>query len=167
MIEINKDNFDAEVLQAKGHVVVEFYRPKGCSNCEKMNPIVEQFAEENPEVKVCKYVCGQEPDEITKKYQFKMFPGIFSFIDGKPVRGFTGMRSPEQMSTVFMTRNDVKANIFDFQELLDQAKGGLEFFRAELDNFNKGTQIVEDEPKEPVAPTNETVIHNDTESANK
>ena len=167
MIEINKENFDAEVLQAKEHVVVEFYRAEGCSNCQKMTPIFEQFEKENPEVKVVKYLCGAEPDEITKKYQFKMFPGIFSFIDGKPVRGFSGMRTPEQMSTVFMTRNDVKANIFDFQELLDQAQGGLEFFRGELVNFNKGTQIVDDENKEPVAPTNETVIHNDTESTNK
>ena len=179
MIEINKDNFKAEVLEAKGHVLVEFYRAEGCPNCDKMNPLVDQFAKENPEVKVCKYVCGKDPDEITMQYQFKLFPGIFSFIDGEPVRGFYGLKTPEQMTTVFMKKNDIKANIFDFQELLEQAQGGLEFFRKELDNFNVGTKVPDekDAPKTDKqifkdeivgdAPTNETVIHNDTESANK
>lgn len=44
MIELNKDNFDTEVLQAKGVVFVDFWSPK-CESCMALMPDVEAFVE--------------------------------------------------------------------------------------------------------------------------
>lgn len=54
MIEVDKDNFDAEVLQAQGIVFVDFWSPK-CESCMALLPDVEAFAETNAgKAKFCK-----------------------------------------------------------------------------------------------------------------
>ena len=44
MLELNKDNFEAEVLQAEGKVFVDYYG-EGCVPCEAIMPFVVSCAE--------------------------------------------------------------------------------------------------------------------------
>ena len=44
MLELDKDTFEAEVLQAEGRVVVDFYGD-GCAPCAALMPHVHAFAE--------------------------------------------------------------------------------------------------------------------------
>ena len=44
MVEVDKLNFEAEVLQAEGYVFVDFYGD-GCVPCQKLMPKVHAFAE--------------------------------------------------------------------------------------------------------------------------
>jgi len=44
MLEVNKDTFEAEVLQAEGKVVVDYYGD-GCVPCEALLPFVTAMAE--------------------------------------------------------------------------------------------------------------------------
>ena len=44
MLEVNKDTFEAEVLQAQGKVFVDFYGD-GCVQCAALMPHVHEFAE--------------------------------------------------------------------------------------------------------------------------
>lgn len=44
MIELNKDNFDAEVTQYQGAVLVDYWGPK-CEHCMALMPDVEELAE--------------------------------------------------------------------------------------------------------------------------
>lgn len=54
MIELTKENFDEEVLQANGVVFVDFWSPK-CGPCTELLPEVEAFAEKNAgRAKFCK-----------------------------------------------------------------------------------------------------------------
>ena len=54
MIEVNKENFDAEVLEAEGVVFVDFWSPK-CEPCMALMPDVEAFAEKHAgRAKFCK-----------------------------------------------------------------------------------------------------------------
>ena len=46
MIAVDKENFDAEVLEAEGLVFVDFWSPK-CVPCMELMPDVEAFAERN------------------------------------------------------------------------------------------------------------------------
>ena len=46
MIELTKENFDAEVLEAKELVFVDFWSPK-CEPCMALLPEVHAFAEKN------------------------------------------------------------------------------------------------------------------------
>lgn len=45
MLELTKDNFEAEVLQAEGKVFVDFYGD-GCIPCEALMPRVHEFADQ-------------------------------------------------------------------------------------------------------------------------
>ena len=45
MIELNKDNYDAEVLEFQGIVMVDYWSPK-CDPCMALMPDVENMAEE-------------------------------------------------------------------------------------------------------------------------
>jgi len=54
MVELTKENFDAEVLEHKGVVFVDFWSPK-CEPCMGLLPEVETFAEKNDgRAKFCK-----------------------------------------------------------------------------------------------------------------
>lgn len=44
MITVNKENFEQEVLQADGVVMVDWWGPK-CEHCLELMPSVEQLAE--------------------------------------------------------------------------------------------------------------------------
>jgi thioredoxin 1 len=45
MLELNKENFEQEVLQAQGKVFVDFYSD-GCVPCQALMPFVHKCAEE-------------------------------------------------------------------------------------------------------------------------
>lgn len=54
MFEVHKDNFDQEVLQAPGLVVVDFWGPK-CEKCLALMPDFERLAEQyGDKAKFCK-----------------------------------------------------------------------------------------------------------------
>ncbi|MDO4582223.1 MAG: thioredoxin family protein [Bacillota bacterium] len=54
MIELTKENFEAEVKQAAGLVFVDFWSPK-CGQCMELLPDVEALAEKNAgKAKFCK-----------------------------------------------------------------------------------------------------------------
>jgi thioredoxin 1 len=44
MLELDKENFDAEVLQAGGKVFVDFYG-EGCEPCKALMPFIHEMAE--------------------------------------------------------------------------------------------------------------------------
>jgi len=54
MVELTKENFDAEVLEAEGLVFVDFWSEK-CEPCMALMPEVYEFAEKNAgRAKFCK-----------------------------------------------------------------------------------------------------------------
>ena len=48
---LNNDNFKAEVLDAKGLVLVDFWAT-WCGPCQTMGPVVDELAQEFTDVKV-------------------------------------------------------------------------------------------------------------------
>lgn len=59
MIELNSDNFDAEVLQAEKPVLVDFWGEK-CEPCKALMPDVERLAEQyGSKLKMCKLNTSQ------------------------------------------------------------------------------------------------------------
>ncbi len=53
MITVNKENFEQEVLQADGVVMVDWWGPK-CEHCLELMPSVEQLAEKYQDrIKFC------------------------------------------------------------------------------------------------------------------
>ena len=60
-ININKENFVSEVLNAESKVLLDFWAP-WCGPCRMVVPIVEEIAEERSDIKVGKVNVDEQPE---------------------------------------------------------------------------------------------------------
>lgn len=54
MLEVNKDNFEQEVKQAEGYVLVDFWGPT-CEPCKALMPHVHAMEADFPNIKFCSF----------------------------------------------------------------------------------------------------------------
>ena len=80
-IKITKENFQTEVLDAKGTVLVDFWA-SWCGPCKMIGPIIDQIADERNDVKVCKINVDEEP-ELAAKFKVMSIPTLVVFKDGQ------------------------------------------------------------------------------------
>jgi thioredoxin 1 len=79
--EVGDQNFDAEVLQAKEPVLVDFWAV-WCAPCRMLAPVVEAIAEEyDGKAKVLK-LNVDENTATSGKYNIKGIPTLLLFKDG-------------------------------------------------------------------------------------
>ena len=74
MLNINKENFEAEVEQSEDLVVIDLYAD-WCGPCKMIAPIMEELEREYPEVKFCKINVDEEP-ELTALFKVQSIPYI-------------------------------------------------------------------------------------------
>jgi thioredoxin 1 len=95
---VNKDNFEEEVLRSPKKVLVDFYAD-WCGPCKMISPIVEQIAEENEDIKVCKINVDSEP-ELSIKYQVMSIPTLISFQNGEVSDKSIGLVGKEEILNI-------------------------------------------------------------------
>ncbi len=81
VIYANADNFKEKV--ASGTVILDFYAD-WCAPCRMIGPVLEQIAEEHPELKVVK-VNVDENIELANNFGVKGIPALFVLKEGKTV----------------------------------------------------------------------------------
>lgn len=95
VMNINQNNFDDTISQSSSPVLVDFWAA-WCGPCSMLTPIVEQLAEEHPEIAFGKVNVDEAP-EIAQRYQISAIPTLLLFRDGKPVDMSVGVKSKAEL----------------------------------------------------------------------
>ena len=95
---VTKENFDKEVMQAEGTVLVDFWAA-WCGPCRMIAPAVEKIAEEHPEVKVCKINIDDE-QELAIRHGVMSIPTLMVVKNGEIVNTAVGLRPKEEIEAL-------------------------------------------------------------------
>ena len=96
---LNKDNFNEEVLSAKGTVLVDFWA-SWCAPCMMQSPIVDELAEEHPELKVGKVNVDEQP-QLAAAFGVESIPTLVIIKDGITKEVLIGLHRKEQILEQF------------------------------------------------------------------
>lgn len=90
VLTITTDNFDNEVLKSDKTVLLDFWAA-WCGPCRMLSPVVDQIAEEMPDIKVGK-VNVDEQGELAQKFQVMSIPTLLVFKNGEMVQQAVGVQ---------------------------------------------------------------------------
>ena len=85
---LTADNFEAEVLNYEGLVLVDFWAV-WCGPCQMLGPIIKEIAETEKDLKVGKIDCDTQA-ALAIKYGVSSIPTLIVFKNGKEVNRSVG-----------------------------------------------------------------------------
>ena len=90
--EFTTDNFDAEVLESKKPVLVDFWA-EWCGPCRMITPLIDELHKEFKDKAVVGKVNVDSESEISAKYGITSIPTLLFFKDGEVVDKHIGAAS--------------------------------------------------------------------------
>lgn len=92
---LTKENFELEVLKSEKTVLIDFYA-EWCAPCKMLAPIIEEVANENEHIKVCK-VNVDEQRELAMAFGVSSIPMLAVVKDGKVTNTAVGYMPKENI----------------------------------------------------------------------
>lgn len=89
--EITAEQYEEEVTQFQGDVLVDFYAP-WCGPCKMIAPVVEQVAQENNALKVVK-IDADNSQALMAKYGIRGIPTLLLIKNGEQIATNVGAAS--------------------------------------------------------------------------
>lgn len=97
-MEVTKNNFQKEVLEAEGIVLVDFWA-SWCAPCRMLSPVIDQVAEELSDIKVVKVNVTDE-EELAAAYNVMSIPTLIVFKGGQEVNRSMGFIPKEAVKSL-------------------------------------------------------------------
>ena len=97
-ININKNNFQNEVVNSDKPVLLDFLAP-WCAPCRMVVPIIEEIAGERPDIRVGKINVDEQP-ELASEFGVMSIPTLVVVKNGKVVQQVSGARPKEAILTM-------------------------------------------------------------------
>lgn len=98
IVNLTQETFRSEVVESDQPVLVDFWA-EWCGPCKRMNPVLEELAEEmEGSAKVAK-VNVDEQRMLGAMFQVMSIPALMVFKDGKKVAEFTGVQSKDALKS--------------------------------------------------------------------
>jgi thioredoxin 1 len=102
-VQFTACNFDTEVVQAKGGVVIDAYA-SWCPHCQVLSPIIAELANEYAgRVKIGKLNSNNQDPAMKENFDFAIknglegYPTVWIYKDGQKVDEFSGERTAEEI----------------------------------------------------------------------
>jgi len=93
-INATSQNFQSEVLDHQGKVLVDFWAP-WCGPCQMLGPIIEEIGEELKDIVKVVKLNVDEVGDIANKYNVSAIPTVILFDKGNIVQTFVGFRQKQ------------------------------------------------------------------------
>ena len=98
VVEINKDNFNDEVINYKGSVLVDFYA-NWCGPCKMLRPVLEEISESNSDIKIVS-VNVDEADNLAMSYGISPIPCVIKFNAGAEINRSIRFKTKEEKEVI-------------------------------------------------------------------
>lgn len=95
VLVITNENFEQEVINSEKTVLLDFWA-SWCGPCRMVSPIIDEIADEHPEIKVGKINVDEQP-ELARRFNIMSIPSLFVMKNGEIANQSVGVQPKQQI----------------------------------------------------------------------